>query len=235
MQKRRFSIATIVYIIITIFIMVTLPTGWLYDLKSGAGTEQGQKATENVQLLQTQQDIPYFFDTNTPVTVTGNHLVACPLARLRDIQQKGLHYQRIHHTTRQVYTSEYITIHYPVKCWEKTLQKILAGGMYNRYYLIQLSDNSWRCVYFDDYLALINTNHYPTGYIRYTTTVEKNMLNQMAQHYNVDTVYMLDMYQYGKVNAIFDIVLRFILLVVVLIIILTIQDLLKKQKIMSTL
>lgn len=61
MQKKRFSIATIVYIIIAIFIMVTLPTGWLYDLKSGTGTEQGQKATENVQLLQTQQDIPYFF------------------------------------------------------------------------------------------------------------------------------------------------------------------------------
>ncbi|NDO46241.1 hypothetical protein [Clostridium sp. MD294] len=230
MQKKRFSISMILYTIVAIFIMLTLPTGWLYDLKAGTGTEQGQKTTQNVQQIYTQQDISYFFDTNTPVTITGNDLVACPLARLRDVEQKGIHYQRVRHTTRTVYISEYITTHYPMKYWEKILQNIIAGGTYNRYYLIQLSDNYWLCVYFDDYLALIKSKHYPTGYIRHTTTTERTMLNKMAQHYNVDTVYILDMYRYGKVNSVFDIILRFIVLVVVLVIIITIQDLFKKQK-----
>ena len=115
--------------------------------------------------------------------------------------------------------------------WEKIFQKIISSGTYNRYYLIELTDGYWICVYFDDYLALIGADNYPTGYIRYTTTAERNMLNKMSQYYNVDTVYMLDMYQYGKVNGIFDIVLRFIIFVIVLTLVLTVQDFCKKQKV----
>ncbi len=91
-------------------------------------------------------------------------------------------------------------------------------------------DIGFVCI-FDDYLALIGADNYPTGYIRYTTTAERNMLNKMSQYYNVDTVYMLDMYQYGKVNGIFDIVLRFIIFVIVLTLVLTVQDFCKKQKV----
>ena len=231
MQKKRFSISMIPYFSLAIFIMLTLPTGWLYDLRTGTGTEQGQKPTQSVPLLQTQEDIQSFFYSNTPTTVTGKNLVACPLARLRDIEQKGIHYQRVRHTTRQVYISEYITAHYPTPYWEKIFQKIISSGTYNRYYLIELTDGYWICVYFDDYLALIGADNYPTGYIRYTTTAERNMLNKMSQYYNVDTVYMLDMYQYGKVNGIFDIVLRFSIFVSVLTLVLTVQDFCKKQKV----
>ncbi len=230
MQKKRFSISTIPYIIIAIFIMLTLPTGWIYDLKAGTGTAQGQKTTQAVQQIFRQEDIQHLFYTNTPATVKGNNIVSCPLARLRDVEQKGIHYQRVRHTTRKVYISEYITTHYPPHHVENIFQKIISSGTYNRYHLIELPDGNWLCVYFDDYLALIRADNYPTGYIRYTTTTERNMLNQMAQYYTVDTVYMLDMYQYGKVNGIFDIVLRFIVLVVVIVIIVTIQDVLQKQK-----
>ncbi len=73
---------------------------------------------------------------------------------------------------------------------------------------MELGDNSWLCVYFDDYLALIGTDTYPTGYVRYTTTEERRMLKQMAEDYDVNPVYVLDMYRHGKVNWMVDIGLR---------------------------
>ena len=69
--------------------MLTLPTGWIYDLKAGTGTAQGQKTTQAVQQIFRQEDIQHLFYTNTPATVKGNNIVSCPLARLRDVEQKG--------------------------------------------------------------------------------------------------------------------------------------------------
>lgn len=48
----------------------------------------------------------------------------------------------------------------------------------------------------------------PTGYIRDTTTEEKIMLRQIAENYEVDPVYVLDMYRHGKVNQILDLLIR---------------------------
>ena len=95
---------------------------------------------------------------------------------------------------------------------------------------MELGDNSWLCVYFDDYLALTGTDTYPTGYIRYTTTEERRMLNQMAEDYDVDPVYVLDMYQHGKVNWMLDLGLRLAVVLVVIFIVVTLQNLWKKQK-----
>ena len=79
---------------------------------------------------------------------------------------------------------------------------------YNGYYLASLEDGSYICVYFDNYLMLRSGDELPTGYIRYTTTEEKNMLHQMAEDYEVDPVYVLDLYRHGKVNWMLDFAIR---------------------------
>ena len=103
--------------------------------------------------------------------------------------------------------SEYIYADYPLPPFQRFIQGF-AGGYYNRYYLAELADGSWLCVYFDDYLAWTGSGNYPTGYVRYTTTEERRMLNRMAGDYEVDPVYVLDMYQHGKVNWMLDVLLR---------------------------
>ena len=82
------------------------------------------------------------------------------------------------------------------------------GGYYTRYYLAELEDGSWLCVYFDNYLVLTGADNYPTGYVRYTTTEERRMLKQMAKDYDVDPVYILDMYRHGKVSWMLDVLVR---------------------------
>ena len=95
---------------------------------------------------------------------------------------------------------------------------------------MELEDNSWLCVYFDDYLTLIGTDAYPTGYVRYTTTEERRMLNRMAEDIDVDPVYVLDMYRHGKVNWMLDLGLRFDVLVVVIVLTTTVQKNWKGEK-----
>lgn len=192
---------------LALWMMLAAPTGWLYDLWAGTGTEQGQRPGEGVQQLQRQEDVEAFFWAGTPATITGGELVACPLARLRDAEQEGTHYHRSYGAKRAAYVSEYIFANYPLSPWQRTLQG-LVGGFYNRYYLTELEDGSWLCVYFDDYLTLTGGGEYPTGYIRYTTTEERRVLNQMQADYDLDTVYVLDMYRHGKVNWMVDIGLR---------------------------
>ena len=201
-------IRNIVCAALALLVVLALPTGWLYDLWAGTGTEQGQESGAGVELIRRQEDIEAFFLSQAPVTVPGGELRACLLARLRDVGQEGTHYHHNGGTKRSVYVSEYITADYPLSAWEYALQRVAAGGFYNRYYLMELGDNSWLCVYFDDYLALIGTDTYPTGYVRYTTTEERRMLKQMAEDYDVDPVYVLDMYRHGKVNWMVDIGLR---------------------------
>ena len=146
--------------------------------------------------------------------------MACPLARLRDAAQEGTHYHRSYGAKRAVSVSEYIYADYPLPPWQRMLQG-LAGGYYNRYYLTELEDGSWLCVYFDDYL---------TGYLRYTTTEERRALSQMQADYDLDPVYVLDMYRHGKVSWMLDVLLRLAVLAVVGIGAATVRGFCKRRK-----
>lgn len=211
MKKEAFSLLTIlrniVCVILALLVMLSAPTGWLYDLWAGEGTEQGQQPGADVQQLRQQEDIETCFLSSTPATVNGGNLEACPLARLRDTGQAGVHTHNNSGVKRSVSVSEYIYADYPLPPLQRFVQGFV-GGYYNRYYLAELEDGSWLCVYFDDYLALTGADNYPTGYVRYTTTEERRMLNQMAEDYDVDPVYVLDMYRYGKVSWMMDVLLR---------------------------
>ena len=215
--------------VLALAVMAALPTGWLYDLWAGTGTEQGQESGAGVELIRRQEDIEAFFLSQAPVTVPGGELRACPLARLRDVGQEGVHARSRYGVRRSVYVSEYVAADYPIPIWQRLLQGAI-GGFYNRYYLMELGDNSWLCVYFDDYLALTGTDTYPTGYVRYTTTEERRMLNQMAEDYDVDPVYVLDMYRYGKVNWMLDVLLRLAVCVAAAVIVWGIKKAVSKRR-----
>ncbi len=215
--------------VLVLAVMAALPTGWLYDLWAGKGTEQGQESGAGVELIRCQEDIEAFFLSQAPATVPGGELKACSLARLRDVGQEGVHARSRYGVRRSVYVSEYVTADYPIPTWQRLLQGAI-GGFYNRYYLMELGDNSWLCVYFDDYLTLTGTEEYPAGYIRYTTTEERRILKQMAEDYDVDPVYVLDMYRHGKVNWMVDIGLRLAVVLIIVFTVMTLQNLWKKRK-----
>lgn len=210
-MKKTFSLLAILRNIIcaalVLLVLLAAPTGWLYDLRAGEGTGQGQRPSADVRRLQRQEDIETFFLGSTPATVNGGELVACPLACLRDGAQEGVHTHHNSGVKRSVSVSEYIYADYPLPPFQRFIQGF-AGGYYNRYYLVELADGSWLCVYFDDYLAWTEADNYPTGYVRYTTTEERRMLNRMAEDYDVNPAYVLDMYQHGKVNWMLDVLLR---------------------------
>ena len=210
-MKKAFSLLPIlrntICAALVLLVLLAAPTGWLYDLRAGEGTGQGQRPGSDVQRLRRQEDIETCFLNSTPATVDGGELAACPLARLRDVGQAGVHTHHNSGVKRSVSVSEYIYADYPLPPFQRFVQG-LVGGYYNRYYLAELEDGSWLCVYFDDYLAWTGADTYPTGYVRYTTTEERRMLNRMAGDYEVDPVYVLDMYQHGKVNWMLDVLLR---------------------------
>ena len=224
MKKTSFSLPAIlrntICAALVLLVLLAAPTGWLYDLRAGEGTGQGQRPSADVQRLQRQEDIETFFLSSTPATVDGGDLAACPLARLRDVGQAGVHTHHNSGVKRSVSVSEYIYADYPLPPFQRFVQG-LVGGYYNRYYLAELEDGSWLCVYFDDYLARTEAGNYPTGYVRYTTTEERRMLNRMAGDYEVDPVYVLDMYQHGKVNWMLDIGLRLAVVLAVYLVVAT--------------
>ena len=209
--KETYSLAAVlrntICAALVLLVLLAAPTGWLYDLRAGEGTGQGQRPGPDVQRLRRQEDIETCFLNSTPATVDGGELAACPLARLRDVGQAGVHTHHNSGVKRSVSVSEYIYADYPLPPFQRFIQGF-AGGYYNRYYLAELADGSWLCVYFDDYLAWTGADTFPTGYVRYTTTEERQMLNRMAGDYEVDPVYVLDMYQHGKVNWMLDVLLR---------------------------
>ncbi len=211
MKQGAFSLAAVlrntICAALVLLVLLAAPTGWLYDLRAGEGTGQGQRPSADVQRLRRQEDIETCFLNSTPATVDGGELAACPLARLRDVGQAGVHTHHNSGVKRSVSVSEYIYADYPLPPLQRFVQGF-AGGYYNRYYLAELADGSLLCVYFDDYLAWTGADTFPTGYVRYTTTEERRMLNRMAGDYEVDPVYVLDMYQHGKVNWMLDVLLR---------------------------
>ena len=213
---------------LVLLVLLSAPTGWLYDLGAGEGTEQGQRPSVDVQRLRQQEDIETCFLRNTPVTVNDSELVACPLARLRDSEQAGVHMHHNSGVKRSVSVSEYIYADYPLPSLQRFVQGFV-GGYYNRYYLAELEDGSWLCIYFDDYLAWTEADNYPTGYVRYTTTEERRMLNRMAEDYDVNPAYVLDMYQHGKVSWMLDVLLRLAVCVVAAVIVWGIKKSFKMQ------
>ena len=50
-------IRNIVCAALALLVVLALPTGWLYDLWAGTGTEQGQWPSEDVRQVQCQKDI----------------------------------------------------------------------------------------------------------------------------------------------------------------------------------
>ena len=69
--------------------MMGAPTGWIYDLGVGTGTEQGQMPDQSVSVVHTQDDVEDFFFQTTPATVPKEGLIRCPLLRLRDSEYAG--------------------------------------------------------------------------------------------------------------------------------------------------
>ena len=212
MEDKQYSALSILKIIfaasLTLWLVLGVPTGWLYDLGVGTGTDQGQMPDQSVSVVHTQDDVEDFFFQTTPATVPKENLIRCPLLRLRDSEYAGEHTHLNGQTKRTVVISEYIPVAYPTGPLRSFLLGFLASGYYNGYYLAPLKDGSYVCVYFDDYLMLRSGDELPTGYIRHTTTEEKTMLHQMAEDYEVDPVYVLDMYRHGKVSWMLDFAIR---------------------------
>lgn len=213
MEQKRYSPLSIIkniFLVAVAFwvILGGFPTGWIYDLKAGNGSEQGQKPDASVQALHTQDDVEDFFFKKIPATVSKDDLHQCPLMRLRDIGYAGKHTNA---RKRTVAFPEYKTMSYPVSFVQKAVNQFAGSALYNSYYLAPLENGSYVCVYFDDYLMLRSGKELPTGYVRYATTEEKKMLHGMAEVFEVDPVYVLDMYRHGKVSWMLDFVIRFVL------------------------
>lgn len=215
-------------LIFTFYLMMGMPTGWIYDLKVGTGTKQGQIPDQSVVMIQTQDEVEDFFFKKTPTTILKDNLIRSPLLRLRDPEYAGEHTHINRHTKQSVDISEYIFTSYPLSTIKSFLLKFFASGIYNNYYLAPLKDGSYVCIYFDDYLMLSSDKILPTGYIRYTTTKEKIMLHQMAKIYKVNPVYVLDMYRHGKVSYMLDFIIRACIGVFLLIVYLFISGYIKK-------
>ncbi len=200
-------------IYLTWMVMGGLPTGWLYDLGVGTGTEQGQWPDENVAIVERQEELEPYLKENVPVTVVGNNLILCPLMRLRDSDEQGEHYTDI--TTKYTtMTEEYESFSFPVTFLRKAINMLTYCASYNSYYLIQIQDGSYLCVYFDDYLMLQrlfrDELHFSTGRIRYSTNYERVMLSGMYYKEGccVNDLFVLDMYRHEKVNWVVDKLLR---------------------------
>lgn len=194
-------------IVFGVWLMMCAPTGWIYDLWAGTGTGQGQMPDPSVFVVHTQANVEDSYFQNAPVTTSKEGLIEASLLRLRDTEFAGEHTSRRNGARRTVMISEYIPIAdlAPVR---GLLLNFLASGFYNRYYLAPLEDGSYVCVYFDDYLMLRPGEELPTGYVRYATAEEKTMLRQMAEEYEVNPAYVLDMYRHGKVSWLLDLAIR---------------------------
>lgn len=230
MEHKQYSPIAIVKIVFAAAITFWLvlggfPTGWIYDLKVGIGTEQGQKPDAAVQVVHTQDDVEDFFFKKTPANVSKEKLIQCPLMRLRDTGYAGEHTNA---RKRTVVIPEYKIMSYPVSFAQKTVNQFAGSALYNNYYLAPLEDGSYVCVYFDDYHMLRSGEELPTGFVRYATTEEKKMLHGMAEEYEVDPVYVLDMYRHGKVSWMLDFVIRFALVLLLGMIYLFIEKKVKK-------
>ena len=76
MEDKQYSALSILKIIfaasLTLWLVLGVPTGWLYDLGVGTGTDQGQMPDQSVQTVHTQDEVEDFFFQKTPATVSRN-------------------------------------------------------------------------------------------------------------------------------------------------------------------
>ncbi len=237
MLSRIMNIVGVLFILW--MVMGGVPTGWLYDLGVGTGTEQGQKPGSGVQTIESKEEARKFFFEEDPVpaTVEGTVFVRCPLIRLRDTGAKGTYqnWNRISHSIHTTTVDEYQDLDYPITPLQKTLTFLLSGASYNSYYLVQLEDGSYLCVFFDDYLMLQKVLggeiDLPVGYVRSCTSFEHSVLYDMAKEcdYDVDVTVVLDMYRDGKCPRFLDAGLRFLFAIAIVASIKLVLDKRKKK------
>ena len=104
------------------------------------------------------------------------------------------------------------------------------SASYNQYYLVQLEDGSYICAFFDDYLMLSKGAELPVGRVRYSTAEERNMLSMMAEDYEVDKLFVLDMYREGKAPWLLDKPMRLIAAIAVAVLGMTVAERVKKKR-----
>lgn len=203
-------IAAYLLIILSILVVLALPTGWVYDLGLKSGIEQGQRPSNEVQTLQTAGDIFTFIQANQPATVSPEGLIPCPLARLRDKELSKPTYT----TGRRVKTEgleEYQTLSQDPGVLEQ-LWELCWSGTYNHgYYLKPLEDGTYLCIYLDDCAFLFGEpEQLYTGILRSVDAPEEaRMLYAMKEEgYDVNTYFILDMYRHGKVTRFTEIPMR---------------------------
>lgn len=189
-------------------VMFYVPTGWLYDLWAGTGTGQGQTPDSTVPVIRTHAEMTELFFHDAPATVAKEGLIPCPLLRLRDTEYAGEHTTVRNRVRKTIEISEYVPIEESAGPIRRVFLALCAPGIYNRYYLAPLEDGSYICVYFDDYLMLRPGEELHTGHVRDTTLEEQTMLQQMEEQYDVDPIYVLDMYRHGKVMWGVDFLIR---------------------------
>ena len=69
MKQSVHTFRRIVGAALALLVVLALPTGWLYDLWAGTGTEQGQQPGGGVQQLQGQEEIETCFLNSTRGTI----------------------------------------------------------------------------------------------------------------------------------------------------------------------
>ena len=200
--------------ILSILVVLALPTSWVYDLGLKAGTEQGQRPGASVQTLQTASDIFTFIQAGQPATVSPEGLIPCPLARLRDSEQSNrrIHYSSGRRSSRTFQGfDDYRVLPRDPGVLDR-LWQLLWGGTYNSgYYLKPLEDGTYLCLYLDDCAFQFGApEELYTGRLRSVDAPEEaRMLSDMeAEGYDVDTMFILDMYRHGKVSQFTEILLR---------------------------
>ena len=56
------------------------------------------------------------------------------------------------------------------------------------------------------------------------------MLDVMAEDYDLDSVYVLDMYRHGKAGWMADVIVRLVIMVVVVFVVVSVGDMWKKRR-----
>lgn len=200
--------------ILSLLVVFALPTSWVYDLGLKAGTEQGQRPGAQVQAVQTREDIHTLILANAPATVSPEGLIPCPLARLRDesLSKAKQRYRTSSRSSRKFQGFDnYRTLPQDPSLLEQLWQLMWSGFYNSGYYLKPLEDGTYICIYLDDCAFLFGEpEELYTGRLRSVDAPEEaRMLYDMeAEGYDVDTMFILDMYRHGKVNQFADIAMR---------------------------
>lgn len=197
-------------------VLGSFPTGWIYDLAAGTGTAPGAKPDATVEQLTGLSVLESHADwQNKAFTLPSDSFVFCPLAKLRDPDEQGLHRTNRRTGSQAVNVKMYAHLRTPTTFSTRLIYAMGMSASYNNYYLVQLADGNYVCAFFDNYHILGSLGgreiQLPVGYIRYADTDEKKMLNLVGKNYSVNTEYVLDMYNHDKSSWMLDKLLRIVL------------------------